>query len=337
VAWAPVGPANLGRSRLSRRPQSPRRSTIKQVLRIVPLLASGTEIVHALGLGKYQVGRSHECDFPIQVQDLPVCTRPGFAVDGSSADIDRQVKATLEAAASLYEVLPGALDSLRPTHVITQTQCKVCAVSVEDVTRALSESLAARPTVVALEPNSLADIWSDIRSVANACGIDADAEVLVSSLQRRMRTIAETAAQADNRPTVACIEWHEPLMAAGNWVPELIAMAGGDNLFGVAGEHSPWMTWEQLVLADPDILITMPCGFDLTRTRNEMHWLTARLEWNQLRAVRRGRVFLADGNQYLNRPGPRIVESLQILAEILHPELFPPDLEGTAWQSWRDA
>jgi iron complex transport system substrate-binding protein len=307
------------------------------VLRIVTLLASGTEIAHALGLGKYQVGRSHECDFPIKVQDLPICTRPGFAIGGSSADIDRQVKATLEAAASLYEVLPGTLDSLQPTHMITQTQCKVCAVSVDDVARALSESLAARPAVVALEPNSLADIWADIRRVAHACGIDADAETLVSSLQRRMHTIAEIAAQAHRRPTVACTEWHEPLMAAGNWVPELVAVTGGENLFGIAGEHSPWMTWEQLVLADPDVLITMPCGFDLSRTRKEMHWLTARLEWHQLRAVRQGRVFLADGNQYLNRPGPRIVESLQILAEILHPELFPPELGRTAWQCWRDA
>jgi len=136
------------------------------------------------------------------------------------------------------------------------------------------------------------------------------------------------------RPRVACIEWHEPLMAAGNWVPELVKLAAGENLFGQAGLHSPWMSWDDLVAADPDVIISMPCGFDLERTRRELYWLTERPEWSNLRAVGAGQVYLADGNQYLNRPGPRIVASLEILAEILHPELFDPSLEGRAWQKW---
>ena len=150
-----------------------------------------------------------------------------------------------------------------------------------------------------------------------------------------MTQIASRAATAKRRPRVACIEWHEPLMAAGNWVPELVDLAGAENLFGKAGLHSPWMSWEELAASDPDVIITMPCGFDLDRTRQEMYWLTQRPEWNDLRAVRNRAVYLADGNQYLNRPGPRIVESLQILAEILHPAEFPPQLQGIGWEPWR--
>ena len=302
------------------------------MLRIIPLFASATEIVHALGLGPYQVGRSHECDFPLSVRELPVCTRPSFAIDGSSAEIDRLVKDTLRSAASVYEVLPGSLDLLRPTHIVTQTQCKVCAVSLDDVERALKESVASRPVVVALEPNSLDDIFEDIHRVARACGVEAEGKRLEKTLKQRMAAIAAQASRAATRPRVACIEWHEPLMAAGTWVPELIALANAENLFGTAGAHSPWMTWEQLAASDPDVIITMPCGFDLRRTAEEMHWLTARQGWRELRAVRNGEVYLADGNQYMNRPGPRIVESLQILAEILHPKLFSRALQGIAWE-----
>jgi iron complex transport system substrate-binding protein len=147
-----------------------------------------------------------------------------------------------------------------------------------------------------------------------------------------MQTISDRASATDRHPRVACIEWHEPLMAAGNWVPELVEMAGALNLFGEAGKHSPWMTWRQLAEADPDVIITMPCGFDLARTGDEMYWLTDRPEWPKLRAVETGQVYLADGNRYFNRPGPRLVESLQILAEILHPEAFQPEHAGTAWR-----
>jgi iron complex transport system substrate-binding protein len=301
------------------------------MVRIVSLIASASEIVHSLGLTPYQVGRSHECDFPDEVRRLPVCTTPSFSVDGDSAEIDRRVKERLVNALSVYEVFQDVLESLQPTHIVTQTQCRVCAVSLEDVERALAGSLASRPKLVSLEPNALADIWSDIRRVAAACGVEAKGDEVAQTLQDRMAQIAARAKRAPRRPRVACIEWHEPLMAAGNWVPELVDLAGGENLFGKAGLHSPWMTWEELAAADPDVIITMPCGFDLERTRREMYWLTDRPEWRKLRAVESGEVYLADGNQYMNRPGPRIVESLQILAEILHPGLFAAKLRGVGW------
>jgi iron complex transport system substrate-binding protein len=303
------------------------------MLRIVSLIASASEIVYSLGLSRYQVGRSHECDFPPEILALPICTSPAFPTDGSSAEVDQRVKERVANALSVYEVSREMLDALQPTHVITQTQCRVCAVSLEDVERALTGWVTSRPKLVALEPNALADVWNDIRHVAASCGIPERGEEVVVRLQDQMRRISERARAASRHPTVACIEWHEPLMAAGNWVPELVEMAGAVNLFGQAGAHSPWMNWQQLVEADPDVIISMPCGFDLARTCSEMYWLTDRPEWKKLRAVETGRVYVADGNQYFNRPGPRLVESLQILAEILHPEAFQPTLEGTAWRT----
>jgi iron complex transport system substrate-binding protein len=210
----------------------------------------------------------------------------------------------------------------------------VCAVSLEDVERALAGSVSSRPKLVSLEPNALADIWSDIQRVAAACGVESKGQEVVDSLRARMQQISARTHGGSQRPRVACIEWHEPLMAAGNWVPELIEMAAAENLFGKAGAHSPWMTWDDLAGSDPDVIICMPCGFHLDRTSREMYWLTDRPEWSELRAVKNGEVYLADGNQYMNRPGPRIVESLEILAQILHPEIFEPTLEGRAWQRW---
>ncbi len=305
------------------------------MLRIVSLIASASEIVHSLGLTRYQVGRSHECDFPPEILSLPVSTAPAFPTEGSSAEIDQRVKQRVADALSVYEVSRELLDALQPTHIITQTQCRVCAVSLEDVERALTGWVTSRPKLVALEPNALADVWSDIRRVADACGVAERGDEVVEDLQGQMQRISERARAAKHRPRVACIEWHEPLMAAGNWVPELVEMAGGVNLFGDAGLHSPWMTWQQLVDADPDVIISMPCGFDLDRTCAEMYWLTDRPEWRKLRAVQTGQVYLADGNQYFNRPGPRLVESLQILAEILQPEMFEPTFASKAWQAHR--
>jgi iron complex transport system substrate-binding protein len=302
------------------------------MLRIVSLIASASEIIHALGLTPYQVGRSHECDYPAEILPLPICTKPSFPITGNSPEIDRLVKERLANALSVYEVFENELEKLQPTHIVTQTQCRVCAVSLEDVERALAGSLTTRPKLVALEPNSLEDIWSDIRRVAIACGVAATGEEMVFGYQDRMRQISAEARRAPTKPRVACIEWHEPLMAAGNWVPELVDLAGAENLFGKPGVHSPWMSWQELVDADPDVIITMPCGFDLNRTRDEMYWLTDHPNWPKLRAVENGEVYLTDGNQYMNRPGPRVVESLQILAEILHPVQFEPKLKGPGWE-----
>lgn len=282
--------------------------------RIVSLIASATEIVDALGQIDSLVGRSHECDFPEAVKRLPVCTRPRIAIDADSREIDRQVKRSAETSISIYDVFDDVLERLDPTHILTQIQCEVCAVSLRDVEAALARGLRSRPRIVSLQPDSLAGIWEDIRMVARALDIADRGDETVAALRQRMERLRPASSSGQR---VACIEWLEPLMAAGNWTPELIGMAGAVNCFGQAGRHSPWMSWEELAAADPDVLIVAPCGFDLERTAREMYWLTGRRGWSDLRAVRTGRVYLADGNQFFNRPGPRVVETFEIVVEIL--------------------
>jgi iron complex transport system substrate-binding protein len=277
------------------------------------------------------VGRSHECDFPAEVLELPCCTRPRIDVNGSSLEIDSQVRETLTSALSIYEVFDDVLERLQPTVIITQTQCEVCAVSLKDIEKSIACKLASRPEIVSLEPNSLEDIWSDIRKVAGALHVEGVGEKLIFDLKCRMRNVSRLAHDSRHRPTVACIEWLEPLMAAGNWMPELVGMAGGVTVVGRRGHHSPWLSWDVLADRDPDVIIAMPCGFDLARTAKEMYWMTDNPRWPQLRAVQNGRTYIVDGNQYFNRPGPRIAASLEILAEILHPDRFSAKMHGTAW------
>lgn len=300
--------------------------------RIVSLIPSATEMVCALGWEEQLVGRSHECDYPPEVKRLPVCTRPKFATDGTSYEIDQRVKAIVQEALSVYRVEADLLRQLRPSHIITQTQCEVCAVRLQDVEQAVSELTASKPTIVSLKPNTLEGIWTDIQRVADALDAPARGRQLIQGLQNRIMPIAKKAQTLDARPRVALIEWIEPLMAAGHWMPELIEMAGGVSLFGEAGKPSPWITWEQLREADPDVILVLPCGFDLPRSREEMPALTQKPGWSSLKAVRSRRVYLTDGHQYFNRPGPRLVESLEILAEVLHPAVFPFGHQGTGWQ-----
>jgi iron complex transport system substrate-binding protein len=306
-------------------------------VRIVSLIASSTEIVCALGFENDLVARSHECDFPESVRRLPAVTAPKFDVDGSSAEIDARVKTIVAEALSVYRVDADRLRELRPDVVVTQSQCEVCAVSLRDVEEAVRDWVGARPgerppTIVSLQPNRLADVWDDVRRVAAALGAPERGDELVRRLRSRMEDVARRARAAAARPTIAAVEWIEPLMACGNWMPELVDMAGGVNLFGEAGKHSPWMTWDDVVAKDPDVLFVVPCGFDVDRTRRDMPALVGRPGWSDLRAVRRGRVVLADGNRYFNRPGPRLVESLEILAEALHPGEVDFGHRGVGWQ-----
>jgi iron complex transport system substrate-binding protein len=284
--------------------------------RIVSMISSATEIVHALGALPWLAGRSHECDYPEEVRALPVCTAPRFAVDGHSREIDRLVRQSMAESISVYQVFNDVLERLQPTHILTQIHCQVCAVSLRDVERSIAARLASRPQVVSLNPCSLAEVWEDIFRVARSLEIEARGERVVAGLQARMRAIADAVRPARPRPRLACIEWIEPLMPTANWMPELIDMAGAENV--------EWRTWDDLAAADPDTILVMPCGFDLERATGEMYWLTGRDGWSDLRAVRNGQVYVADGNQYFNRPGPRLVESLEILAGIAHPEVFPP-------------
>ncbi len=300
--------------------------------RIVSLLPSATEIVCALGFERDLVGRSHECDFPASVEHLPALTEPKFAPKGSSAEIDRDVKKIVGEALAVYRVDTAMLRQLKPDFIVTQSQCEVCAVSEADVEAAVGEWLGVKPKIVSLAPYSLNDLFVDIQRVADALGAHQSGNDLVSRLKLRIDAIATRAKAAASRPRLATIEWLEPLMAAGNWMPELIEMAGGTNLFGRAGEHSPWIKFDDLAAKDPDVILVSPCGFSIARTIEETSLLTRTTGWNDLRAVRERKVSVADGNQYFNRPGPRIVESLEILAELLHPELFAFGHEGSGWR-----
>jgi iron complex transport system substrate-binding protein len=301
------------------------------VPRVVSLLPATTEIVHALGCGETLVGRSHECDHPPEVEALPVVTEPKVWVDGDSAAIDRQVREILEQALSVYRVHIDVLREARPDVVLTQTQCEVCAVSADDVRHAVAEHLDGAAEVVALEPNALADVLDDVRRVARALGVPDRGERLAVSMAEGIAVIAERTRDLPRR-RVLTVEWIDPPMAAGNWMPELVEAAGGHDLFGRAGQHSPWLDWDAVAAADPDVIVVLPCGFDLDRTRSEAPTLTKLPGWGDLRAVRGGRTALVDGHRFFNRPGPRLVESTQILAEILHPEAFAPSYLGDAWE-----
>ncbi len=299
--------------------------------RIVSLIPSGTEIVNALGYAGHLVARSHECDFPLGVERLPVLTRPKMDPSRPSAEIDRDVKALLTSALAVYDVDAERLRALAPDVVVTQSQCEVCAVSLGDVERALADWTEGQPKLVALQPNTLADVWADIRGTAQAIGDAPAGERLLASLQARVDAIAETAAGAARRPTVGTLEWLAPLMGGGNWVPELVALAGAQPCLGEPGQHSRWLEWEELLAADPEHLVVLPCGFDIARSLAELPTVTGDPRWQRLSAVRSGKVWVTDGNAFFNRPGPRLVESLEILAEILHPDLFAFGHRGTGW------
>jgi iron complex transport system substrate-binding protein len=303
-------------------------------MRIVSLLPACTEIVCALGEAGRLVGRSHECDYPPEIQCLPVCTEAKINAKERSGEIDRQVKALLKEAVSIYRVDLPKLAELRPDLILTQAQCEVCAVSLPEVEEALGKWVGSRPEIISLSPKRLADIWENIQQVAEALDVAGSGKELLRTLKNRVVNIIEKTCVMKKRPAVVCVEWIEPLMAAGNWVPEVVDLAGGGNIAGEAGKHSPWMDWETLRKLNPEIIVVMPCGFDLARTRAEMGALIKQPGWEKLRAVKSRRVYLTDGNQYFNRPGPRIVESLEILAEITHPDVFDFGHGGKGWEKY---
>ena len=306
-------------------------------LRIVSLLPSATEIVCALGLRDALVARSHECDFPAGVADLPFCTRPRFEIgDGSSRGIDaavRSLAAEARAADALgvYEIDLDQLRGLEPTHIITQTQCEVCAVSLREVEAAVAALVGFDAEVVPLAPNALADIWDDIRRTGAALGTAGAADDLAALLRERIDAIAERAAGL-LAPSVAVIEWADPFMTAGHWTMEQVVLAGGRPVIGEPEGPSLRFEWDDLVAADPDAIIVSPCGFDLERAWRDAELLAADPRWTALRAVQNGRVAVIDGNQFINRPGPRVAESQEIIAEILHPGAFDFGHRGRDWR-----
>jgi iron complex transport system substrate-binding protein len=264
-------------------------------LKLVSLLPSATEILHLLGLTAYQVGRSHECDFPPEVTDLPVCTAPKFQPEGTSLEIHDRVTELLQSALSVYEIKTAVLQKLQPTHIVTQAQCEVCAVSLTEVEEAVAALTGMQPEIISLQPTVLAEVWDDIRRVATTLlgeAGEARAEAAIAALQARIQTCQHTTQAAAHKPTVVCIEWPDPMMAAGNWVPELVSLAGGIPMLAKAGEHSPWISWNDMVKADPEVIILMPCGYDMATAIRESAVLQDNLHWRLLRAVKTG-VFMS--------------------------------------------
>ncbi|QDU65795.1 ABC transporter substrate-binding protein [Engelhardtia mirabilis] len=291
-------------------------------MRIASLLPSATELVAAVGARDELVGVSHECDFPSGVSGLPVLTRPRRGFPRSSGQIDRAVRQVLEDAITVYEVELDRLREAQPDVIVTQDLCDVCAVSLDDVRRALHELAREDVTIVSCKPMRLAHVWEDVRRVGAALGRRAEGERVALELERRVADLAVRARTIGHRPTVLTIEWLDPVMVGGTWCPELVRAAGGRALVAVAGQYSPVLGRAELANLDPDVVVLKPCGFDLERTEAELPLLAEALPWEAWRAVRRGRVYLADGNAYFNRPGPRLVESAEILAACVHPTEF---------------
>jgi iron complex transport system substrate-binding protein len=307
-------------------------------VRIVSLLPSTTEIVYALELGDSLVGVTHECDYPEGARTKTVVTRSLLDHSiSSSEEIDLAVNTQLHDGLSLYELDRALLAQLAPDLILTQALCEVCAVSFGEVERAVRDVTAEfggmAPRVLSLEPHGLDDILATISSVGAATGAAERAAQVVAALRARIERVRARAATAASRPRVACLEWVDPTFGPGHWLPELVELAGGEAGLGVAYANSRRITWHDVIAFAPEVIVVTPCGFDLARTVTEaLRVLPSRTGWAALPAVRRGHVYAVDGNAYFSRPGPRIVDSLELLAELIHPELFAGWGAQGAWQ-----
>ena len=293
-------------------------------LRIVSLLPATTEIACALGLGGQLVGRSHECDVPPEVAALPVLTSPRLDPSAPSREIHEAVGRAASAdggTAALFTLDADRLAAVAPDLILTQAACDVCAVSADEVRR-VAASLPKPARVVAVNPVRLRDVLDDIISIGRETGTLPKARELVARLQARIDSVACRVRTLREAPRVAVVEWLDPPMAAGNWVPEMVALAGGIDVLGRKGEHSHWISWDDLTAADPDVVVLVPCGFTLERVVEEASSPACRTRLAALRASREGRVVAVDGHHLFNRPGPRLVDSLEVLTEILHPAGF---------------
>jgi len=291
-------------------------------MNVVTLLPSATEVVYALGVEP--VGVSHECDYPPEAASKPSMNRSRVDPDASSAAINEQV-VEAERGGGVYEIDVAALDAADPDLVVTQGICDVCAVDEVLVERAVEE-IDANPEILASDPHSLADLYDDVRRIGAATGREDRAAALIDSLQERVAAVETRAAAATGTPRVAVLDWMEPPMVAGHWVPELVDAAGGEYGLADPGERSRPREFAEVAAYDPEVLVAAPCGFDLDRTTRNAGELTDREAWDGVAAVRQGRAYAVDGNHYMNRPGPRLVDTLEHLAGLVHPDLFdrPP-------------
>ena len=287
-------------------------------MKIVSLLPSSTEIVCKLGFRENLVGVSHECDYPLSVKDLPILTKPRFSPIESSQKIDNSVQDLLKKGLSVYEVNTDLLKNLAPDLIITQAQCEACAVSLNDVKKAVSDWVGNKPDIVSLEPNYLDEVWSDFERVGEKLNSSDSYLKFKTEIEQRLENLKQKSQHLSKRPTVVCVEWIDPLMIAANWVPELVDIAGGINMLSKPGSHSHIFKWEEILESNPDFIIMMPCGFDIDRTLEEIEILKQKPDWSKLEAVKSNNVFVVDGNQYFNRPGSRLLESAEILFEIFN-------------------
>ncbi len=291
-------------------------------MRVCSLLPSATEIVFALGLEHTLVGVTHECDYPPAAARLPAVTRTNIPAGLSSHDIDATVASTLGTTGSLYELNVARLAQLQPDVILSQRLCEVCAVSAGRVEDAIA-SLPSHPQVVNLEPHSLDDILETIRTVGRLFGCDAQAEVVVNGLRGRLDAVASRTRGLPSRPRVLCLEWVDPPYCGGHWMPELVALAGGRDDLARPGQPSRRIAWRDVLEFAPEVIVLTCCGFSLERCEAEADLLRRYEGFADLSAARHGRVFATDGSAYFSRPGPRIVDSLEILAHFVHPEIFP--------------
>ncbi|MFQ5846488.1 MAG: cobalamin-binding protein [Candidatus Methylomirabilales bacterium] len=292
-------------------------------MRVVSLLPSATEIVYLLGLGEQLVGVSHECDYPPAARGKPKIIKSAIASSGStSREIDTRVRTFLERGEGIYRIDREALEAADPDLILTQELCEVCAAPYREVVAAAA-TLLRKPEILSLDPQCFDDVLTDVSRVGEATGRLGEAEKVVASLQARIERVTQGAAKAPTRPTVVCLEWLDPVMVSGHWIPEMVALAGGTEVLGNPGAPSRRVAWEQVLSAAPAVLILMPCGFSVERVLGEIHLLTGLPGWAGLPAVRCGRVFAVNGHALYSRSGPRLVEGIEVLAHLVHPELFP--------------
>jgi iron complex transport system substrate-binding protein len=287
-------------------------------MRIVSLVPNGTEILFALGAGGEVVGVSHECDYPAGARQLPVLTGSALPPGLGAAEVDRAVSAQVGSGASLYTLAEETIAGLAPDLIVTQQLCPVCAVSTAQVGAALAP-LPRCPEVLSLDPRTLGDVFADIRRVGERTGRGAAAAALLASLERRLDATRRRVA-GQPRPRVLALEWLDPPFAGGHWVPEMIAAAGGLDVAAVPGAHSARLTWDEVASLDPDLVIAMPCGYDAAGAAAQVAAAAALPQWRRLRAVQAGQVYPVDANGLFSRPGPRLLDGIERLAEILHPD-----------------
>ena len=295
-------------------------------MRIVSLLPAATEWICEFGGAADLVGRSHECDFPSEIQDRPVVTAPTYDDQGDSAAIDDAVQAQVQEGLSLYDVDLDRLRDLEPDLIVTQDQCDVCAVSRTELEARLAEWTEGEPTVFSMQPETLKQVLDEALRLGKTMDRLDTAMQVLANLETGLRGLrdeigVDRRTNPQSLPSVVCIEWLEPLMVAGHWMPDVVEMAGGNALLGTAGEPTRRVEWEAIREADPDVIVCMPCGFTIEETRRDLHYLTERDGWEGLTAVKEGRVALLDGNAYYNRPGARLYRAIEVLATVLYPDL----------------